>query len=263
MARLREMEGQTPGYTSRYDQDIADAYDRIMGRGSFQYDLNADALYRQIIDALEQRDYAASIAVSTEAILPQVTRVELMNSFALVSSYTTQTTGDANRNNNIHLACQAISRIVVMPGETFSFNEATGQRTTDKGYLPAPAIAGGATVDEVGGGVCQVSSTLFNAAAMADLTILSRSPHTWPSNYVEKGRDAYGDLHPRLGYPHSANDTAELLDYLRVLKQEGFFRPDDPLVLSMEVSPRPGEDEDIVVANTKRVLNRAWAMLED
>ena len=152
--------------------------------------LDADALYRQIIDALERRDYAASIAVSTEAILPQVTRVELMNSFALVSSYTTQTTGDANRNNNIHLACQAISRIVVMPGETFSFNEATGQRTTDKGYLPAPAIAGGATVDEVGGGVCQVSSTLFNAAAMADLTILSRSPHTWPSNYVEKGRDA-------------------------------------------------------------------------
>ena len=80
---------------------------------------------------------------------------------------------------------------------------------------------------------------------------------------VEKGRDAYGDLHPRLGYPHSANDTAELLDYLRVLREEGFFRPDDPLVLSMEVSPRPGEDEDIVLANTKRVLNRAWAMLED
>ncbi len=80
---------------------------------------------------------------------------------------------------------------------------------------------------------------------------------------VEKGQDAYGDLHPRMGYPHSANDTAELLDYLRVLKAEGFFRPEDPMVLSMEVSPRPGEDEDIVLANTKRVLNRAWAMLED
>ena len=80
---------------------------------------------------------------------------------------------------------------------------------------------------------------------------------------VEKGQDAYGDLHPRMGYPHSANDTAELLDYLKVLKEEGFFRPEDPMVLSMEVSPRPGEDEDIVLANTKRVLNRAWAMLED
>lgn len=80
---------------------------------------------------------------------------------------------------------------------------------------------------------------------------------------VEKGRDAYGDLHPRLGYPGSANDTQTLLDFLRVLRQEGFFRPDDPLVLSMEVAPRPGEDEEIVLANTKRALNRAWAMLED
>ena len=80
---------------------------------------------------------------------------------------------------------------------------------------------------------------------------------------VEKGQDAYGDLHPRMGYPHSANDTSELLDYLAVLKEEGFFRAEEPLVLSMEVSPRPGEDEDIVLANTKRVLNRAWALLED
>ena len=80
---------------------------------------------------------------------------------------------------------------------------------------------------------------------------------------VEKGQDAYGDLHPRMGYPHSANDTAELLDYLAVLKEEGFFRAEEPLVLSMEVSPRSEEDEDIVLANTKRVLNRAWALLED
>ena len=80
---------------------------------------------------------------------------------------------------------------------------------------------------------------------------------------VKKGCDGYGDLHPRFGYPNSAYDTAELLDYLRGLKEEGFFRAEDPLVLSMEVTLRPGEDEDIVLANTKRVLNRAWALLED
>lgn len=80
---------------------------------------------------------------------------------------------------------------------------------------------------------------------------------------VKKDCEGYGDLHPRFGYPNSANDTPELLDYLRVLKEEGFFRADDPLVLSMEVTLRPGEDEDIVLANTKRVLNRAWALLED
>ena len=80
---------------------------------------------------------------------------------------------------------------------------------------------------------------------------------------VKKGCDGYGDLHPRFGYPNSANDTPELLDYLRVLKQEGFFNSEKPYVLSMEVTLRPGEDEGIVLANTKRVLNRAWALLED
>ena len=80
---------------------------------------------------------------------------------------------------------------------------------------------------------------------------------------VKPGCDGYGDLHPRMGYPNSANDTAELVDFLRVLKDEGFFNAENPYVLSMEVTLRPGEDEDIVLANTKRVLNRAWALLED
>ncbi len=80
---------------------------------------------------------------------------------------------------------------------------------------------------------------------------------------VIPGCDAFGDLHPRLGYPNGTNDTEELLDYLRVLKEEGFFNAAEPYVLSMEVSPRPNEDEEIVLANTKRVLRRAWALLED
>ena len=75
--------------------------------------------------------------------------------------------------------------------------------------------------------------------------------------------EGYGDLHQRLGYPNSANDIPELFDYLKVLKEEGFFHAEDPLVLSMEVSPTKDEDEGIVLANTKRCLNRAWAMLED
>ena len=80
---------------------------------------------------------------------------------------------------------------------------------------------------------------------------------------VKEGKPMYGDKHPRLGYPNSANDVAELADYLHVLKQEGFFNPKNPLVLSMEVTLAPGEDEEIVLANTKRCLNRAWAVLED
>ena len=152
--------------------------------------LDGEALYAQLTDALNQRNYTAVIAAQTSPVTPRMTKAELMSSFTRVSSFTTQTTANANRNNNILLAAQAVNGRVVMPGETFSFNEATGERTLEKGYLPAAAIAGGTTVDEVGGGVCQVSSTLFNAAAMADLTIVARSPHSWPSTYVDKGRDA-------------------------------------------------------------------------
>ena len=78
---------------------------------------------------------------------------------------------------------------------------------------------------------------------------------------VVPGFDAFGDKHPRFGYPHSANDVKELTEYMRVLKENGFFRAQTPLLFSMEVTPRPGEDADVVLANTKRALNRAWACL--
>ena len=152
--------------------------------------LDTEDLYRRIISALDRHEYTATIAASTEPVTPQVTKVELMNTFTCVSTFSTKLTSDKNRTSNIRLAAKAVNGIAVMPGETFSFNQATGQRTQEKGYLPAAAIAGGATVDEVGGGVCQVSSTLFNAAAMANLTIVQRSPHAWPSTYVDAGRDA-------------------------------------------------------------------------
>lgn len=76
-------------------------------------------------------------------------------------------------------------------------------------------------------------------------------------------KPGYGDLHQRFGYPGGANDIPELLDYLQVLREEGFFNAQNPLVLSMEVLPTAEEDEEIVLANTKRCLNRAWALLED
>ena len=80
---------------------------------------------------------------------------------------------------------------------------------------------------------------------------------------VEPGRPGYGDKHPRFGYPNSANDTNELLDYLSVLKQEGFFNAENPYILSMEVTPQSGENEDIILANTKRVLRCAWTILPE
>ena len=78
---------------------------------------------------------------------------------------------------------------------------------------------------------------------------------------VKEGCTAYGDQHPRFGFPESANDTAQLIEFFRVLREEGFFLEEEPYVLSVEVKPWGDEDADIVLANTKRVIERAWAMV--
>lgn len=80
---------------------------------------------------------------------------------------------------------------------------------------------------------------------------------------VEKGCEAYGDQHPRFGFPNSANDVEELVDFFTVLKEEGFFNAKNPYVLSLEVKPWGDEDGDIILANTKRVIDRVWALVED
>ncbi len=152
--------------------------------------LNAEALYGQLCNLLDSGNYFTSIRVTPEKVLADVTKTELMNNFGRISTYSTKTTKNENRNTNIDLSARAINGTTVLAGETFSFNAATGERTAAKGYREAAAISGGSSRDEVGGGVCQTSSTLFNAVARANLEIVSRSPHAWPSQYVEKGMDA-------------------------------------------------------------------------
>ena len=152
--------------------------------------LDPDQLYNQVAELLDDGVTKKELRIVPEKILAEVTKTELMNRFGLISAYTTQTTNNNNRNNNIQLSAQAINGVTVLPGEIFSFNGATGERTAAKGYKEAPAIAGGQSKDEVGGGVCQTSSTLFNAVARADLEIIERNPHAWPSSYIEKGLDA-------------------------------------------------------------------------
>jgi len=73
----------------------------------------------------------------------------------------------------------------------------------------------------------------------------------------------YGDEHQRFGFPNSSNDVPQLVEFLRILRDEGFFNAKEPYVLSFEVKPCPDEDPDITIANSKRVLTRAWALLEE
>ena len=78
---------------------------------------------------------------------------------------------------------------------------------------------------------------------------------------ADASMEAYGDMHPRFGFPNSANTVEDLREFLSVLRSEGFFRPCDPMVLSFEVKPWKDEDAEMVLANSKRALNRAWSLL--
>lgn len=102
----------------------------------------------------------------------------------------TKHTDNENRNTNLRLACAAIDGLILQPGEEFSFNDRVGERTTAKGYLPAPAYSGTQTVNSPGGGVCQISTTLYNAALLADTEIIFRINHGYRSGYIGIGLDA-------------------------------------------------------------------------
>lgn len=109
----------------------------------------------------------------------------------LLSSFRTSfTSSNSNRSTNIRLCSEKINGTVLMPGETFSFNQVVGKRTPEAGFKPATAYSGGKVVQEYGGGICQVSSTLYNAVLYANLEITERTNHGYKPSYVDPGLDA-------------------------------------------------------------------------
>ena len=109
----------------------------------------------------------------------------------LLSSFSTKyDASNINRSNNLMLAAKAINGTVVMPGETFSYNRVVGERTTAKGYREANGFSGGKVVGMIGGGICQIASTLYDAAVFANLEITDRTNHVFDPSYVAAGKDA-------------------------------------------------------------------------
>lgn len=108
-----------------------------------------------------------------------------------IAQYTTYfDAAHLNRTENLRLAAKALDGKLLAPGERFSFNESVGERTVQAGYKEAMVIVGDAFVPGLGGGVCQVSSTLYNAVTLANLQIIERHPHSLPVDYVPPGHDA-------------------------------------------------------------------------
>lgn len=184
----------------KFSEDSEKPYtftDEIVGVAVNQPQLVAD-----ITAAVESGNYAAPIPIPVSETLPAVTRAYLESTYTLRASAETSFSGsDSNRIYNIKKGAKLINGTVVKPGETFSTNAALGTRTYSNGWKEAGAYVGGAVDKQAGGGVCQLSSTLYNAVVKADLEVVSRRNHSMPVSYIKKGLDA------------TINSTGNIIDF--------------------------------------------------
>lgn len=190
---LTEIPPDYPDVTEAYNALVCDPttpyyYNGVVYEGSCGYSLDWDTA-AQLVDAAA---YGEMVSIPMTEIPPELTaaEVEAVLFRDKLSSYSTPHTADAGRTTNLKLACQAINGTVLNPGETFSFNGTVGQRTADKGYQEAIVYVGTKSVGEVGGGICQVASTIYDAVLYADLEVTQRAPHTFIVTYVPGGLDA-------------------------------------------------------------------------
>ena len=143
---------------------------------------------KQIISE-NKEEYIIPLKITKPAItvknLPQEAFPDLLGTY-----HTSYATSIANRKTNISLASQSVNGFVLMPGEIFSYNGTVGQRTPARGYKEAGVYVNGRVETGYGGGICQVSSTLYNAVLLANLEIVARTNHMFQPGYVPSGQDA-------------------------------------------------------------------------
>jgi len=201
-----------------------------------------------------------NLQVSFNQDTPKLTLAQLESQkiTGLVSSYSTNfDAGQANRAENIRLSAKEVDGTVVKPGETFSFNEVVGDRSVANGYREAPVIFNGELVPGIGGGVCQVSTTLYNILLLADLPIVERSNHSLPVHYAPLGQDATVS-YPSLDLKFKNDSGSYLLIRSRVsgatltFELYGQPKPERQVLISTNT-------ETVIPANEKKVVDKSLA----
>lgn len=152
--------------------------------------VDQDQLTADILAHIKAKNYKALIPAAVKETNPEITKEQAKELYQVIGTYSTTTTANSDRNKNIELASAALNGLILQPGEEFSFNKATGERSSEKGYRPAGAYLNGVLIEEPGGGVCQVSSTLYNAVVFSGLTTTERHAHSYEPSYVTPGEDA-------------------------------------------------------------------------
>ncbi|WP_050614435.1 VanW family protein [Bacillus testis] len=174
------------------------------------YQINQDQLRQDLSAALQKNNKEdITVAAQLQQVPAKITKETLTTVHNVIGSFTTNyTTGakELNRNTNIKIAAETIDSYLLMPGESFSFNDFVGDTTADKGYKAAGTYEGGKVVESYGGGVCQVSTTLYNAIIKAGIIPNKRYNHSMTVGYVPVGQDAaiafpYKDLEFSNPYP--------------------------------------------------------------
>ena len=169
------------------------------------YEMDIDGAATAVKALFDSKTYSGLVKVPMTVKQPVVTQKMIDEEFGLIGEEWTTTSANNNRNNNIRQACENMNGTILNPGDTFSFNEVVGQRTAANGFKEATVILGGQYEQGLGGGICQVSTTLYNAVMMSNLEVVERNPHAWPSDYISDGLDATVDW-PNLDFKFK-NDT--------------------------------------------------------
>ena len=169
---------------AEYDEENHVITDEVPGYG---FDLE------EANQKLSTAEPGSTVIIQMEDIEPEVTKADLNSEMFGTSLHkvSTKYTNNSNRTNNLDLACKAINGTILNPGEVFSFNDVVGERTAAKGYLPATVfVSGGASESELGGGVCQVTSSIYYCSLFLNLEQVHREPHMYVVDYVDYGMDA-------------------------------------------------------------------------
>lgn len=175
------------GSISSYDK----ATDKFLFTGAEQGQaLDQEKLAKDILDAVKKKNFDAELTAVMNTVEPEFSEETAKEKYKTIASFTTKTTSNSKRNTNVKLSAEAINGTILQPGQEFSFNDTVGQRTEAKGYKGAAAYNNGEVVEEIGGGVCQTSSTLYNAVVKAGLKTTKRQSHTYEPSYVTPGTDA-------------------------------------------------------------------------
>ncbi len=192
------VEGMLRREVETFVQELARELDRMPRNAYLDRDTNelVPEVYGSKVDIESTVESVMQAQANAMALLnlvqldPVITAAHYRRITNEVGAYQTWIGGGGGRATNIILATSTLNNYILLPGDLFSFNRANGPRTAERGYQPAPVIVGNSVVPGLGGGVCQVSSTLYNAVLQANLEVVERYPHSQPVGYVPPGRDA-------------------------------------------------------------------------